>query len=271
AYNGGISNYHASIVLDLSWMNNTNLFIYFLLYIYHRVNLSRDDLNEEVRVSLLARWIYEAKKASKNSVIIIGSLHLSLMAAVGIWLWSHPARFGASGSCSLSATISIFGQQINLGSHGLRIWSILVYSTVLVPLLNLFIPTAFFFMPLLILKHVFGSSKNVFLHSIMIGLGMLAVIDIILLVDTEVAIKENMNRFQLTGEAQWTFGQTLALLLLLVALRDLGESLLEKRAKQLDNQILEASKNGEKKSVESLWRLCERRGVLGMSVTILIK
>ncbi|KAG6883283.1 hypothetical protein C0992_009182, partial [Termitomyces sp. T32_za158] len=95
----------------------------------------------------------------------------------------------------------------------------------------------------------------------MIGLGMLAVIDIILLVDTELSIKDNMNRFQLTGEAQWTFGQTVALLLLLVALRDLGESILEKRAKQLDNQILEASENGEINSVESLWRLGERRGV----------
>jgi hypothetical protein len=32
----GISNFHASIVLGLSWMNNTNTFIYFLLYVQHR-------------------------------------------------------------------------------------------------------------------------------------------------------------------------------------------------------------------------------------------
>ncbi|KAJ7476193.1 hypothetical protein FB451DRAFT_1004735, partial [Mycena latifolia] len=32
----GLSNYHASIVLDLSWMNNTNTFIYFLLYVQHK-------------------------------------------------------------------------------------------------------------------------------------------------------------------------------------------------------------------------------------------
>ncbi|KAH6914556.1 hypothetical protein BKA70DRAFT_1063679, partial [Coprinopsis sp. MPI-PUGE-AT-0042] len=32
----GLSNYHANIVLSMSWMNNTNVFIYFLLYIHHR-------------------------------------------------------------------------------------------------------------------------------------------------------------------------------------------------------------------------------------------
>ncbi|KAF6747741.1 hypothetical protein DFP72DRAFT_1016034 [Ephemerocybe angulata] len=32
----GLTNYHASIVLNMSWMNNTNAFIYFLLYIQHK-------------------------------------------------------------------------------------------------------------------------------------------------------------------------------------------------------------------------------------------
>ncbi|KAJ6574509.1 hypothetical protein B0H19DRAFT_911115, partial [Mycena capillaripes] len=32
----GLSAFHANIVLNLSWMNNTNTFIYFLLYVHHR-------------------------------------------------------------------------------------------------------------------------------------------------------------------------------------------------------------------------------------------
>ncbi|KAF6750513.1 hypothetical protein DFP72DRAFT_817563, partial [Ephemerocybe angulata] len=32
----GLTNYHASIILNMSWMNNTNAFIYFLLYIQHK-------------------------------------------------------------------------------------------------------------------------------------------------------------------------------------------------------------------------------------------
>jgi hypothetical protein len=32
----GLSNFHAGIVLSLSWMNNTNTFIYFLLYVQQK-------------------------------------------------------------------------------------------------------------------------------------------------------------------------------------------------------------------------------------------
>ncbi|KAH6914532.1 hypothetical protein BKA70DRAFT_549839, partial [Coprinopsis sp. MPI-PUGE-AT-0042] len=32
----GLSSFHANIVLSISWMNNTNAFIYFLLYIQHK-------------------------------------------------------------------------------------------------------------------------------------------------------------------------------------------------------------------------------------------
>ncbi|KAH8834647.1 hypothetical protein DL96DRAFT_499598 [Flagelloscypha sp. PMI_526] len=31
-----VSNYHAAIVLDLSWMNNTSTWIWFILYVYER-------------------------------------------------------------------------------------------------------------------------------------------------------------------------------------------------------------------------------------------
>ncbi|KAG6913376.1 hypothetical protein DXG01_007280, partial [Tephrocybe rancida] len=83
ARTSGISNYHTSLVLNLSWMNNTNLFIYLLLYVYRRVNLSEAELADEVAGRLnaasspkpslrrRARWILEAKKASFNPVIII--------------------------------------------------------------------------------------------------------------------------------------------------------------------------------------------------------
>jgi hypothetical protein len=40
----GLSSFHTSIILNLSWMNNTNTFIYFLLYIHHK---SDPDRNEE--------------------------------------------------------------------------------------------------------------------------------------------------------------------------------------------------------------------------------
>ncbi|KAG6864134.1 hypothetical protein C0993_009345, partial [Termitomyces sp. T159_Od127] len=189
APNHGISNYHASIVLNLSWMNNTNLFIYFLLYIYHRVNLSKDEFDEEIRVSAshvppnkgLARWIYVTKETLRN---LIG--------------FSHDVF--RSGLTNLS-------------------------------------------------KDEFNK-------------------DLEESADTEMAIKNNINEFQLAGEAKWTFGQTLAVLLLLVAFHDLIGSILEKHAKQLDEQLLEACKNGEIKSVKSLLRRGARKNVQGMHMIV---
>ncbi|KAH8101554.1 hypothetical protein BXZ70DRAFT_863376, partial [Cristinia sonorae] len=50
----GLSNYHASIVLNMSWMNNTNTFIYFLLYIQHK---SQDAKDREYIEPTWAAWI----------------------------------------------------------------------------------------------------------------------------------------------------------------------------------------------------------------------
>ena len=39
----GISSYHGNIVLMMSWMNNTNAFVYFILYVHHKTGLSREE------------------------------------------------------------------------------------------------------------------------------------------------------------------------------------------------------------------------------------
>jgi hypothetical protein len=35
----GLSTFHGNIVLMMSWMNNTNAFVYFILYIHHKIGL----------------------------------------------------------------------------------------------------------------------------------------------------------------------------------------------------------------------------------------
>ncbi|KAH6890209.1 hypothetical protein BKA70DRAFT_1120656, partial [Coprinopsis sp. MPI-PUGE-AT-0042] len=37
----GMSSYHGTIVLLMSWMNNTNAFVYFILYIHHKLGLQK--------------------------------------------------------------------------------------------------------------------------------------------------------------------------------------------------------------------------------------
>jgi hypothetical protein len=36
----GLSDFHTSVILNLSWMNNTNTFIYFILYVHHQGRLN---------------------------------------------------------------------------------------------------------------------------------------------------------------------------------------------------------------------------------------
>ena len=54
----GMSSYHGNIVLLMSWMNNTNAFVYFVLYIHHKTKLPREQ--GSVKPSLSA-WIQHVK------------------------------------------------------------------------------------------------------------------------------------------------------------------------------------------------------------------
>lgn len=85
------------------------------------------------RLSLLA-W--------QAPVLTLGSIHLSLMAAIGIWLWSNPSGFGTAIACDPS--LAIAGSAVPFSSTALKICSLLVYSHILFPVLNLVFP----FLPL---------------------------------------------------------------------------------------------------------------------------
>lgn len=76
-------------------------------------------------------------------VLSLGSIHLSLMAGIGIWLWSNPSAFGRPlGSCT--PILTIFGASSSFSSRPLRIFSLTIYSILLIPGLNLLPPFAFF-------------------------------------------------------------------------------------------------------------------------------
>jgi hypothetical protein len=212
-----LSNFHATIILNLSWMNSTCTFVCFLLHLPQSAleRIRNDSLN----VGWTGRpsgWVRLAGKVLQNRVYIIGSLHLTLMSAVGIWLWSKPAAFGHSPSCSLSASIVVIGRTVGFASASLRTWSLLVYALLLVPGLNL-IPSAFFIV-LLYFVRVKWTRWSVFRFmpsALSIGLAILAVVNVILLVDIELSIQKNPPPFLVAGRSPWSFGQTFGLLLFL--------------------------------------------------------
>jgi hypothetical protein len=278
-----LSNFHASIVLNMSWMNNTNTFIYFLLYVHHWVgkdidvvlkvrkwtkSLIRDiwsgQLAREVMDTVLGKKsLAEAKDGRFNEVFVLGSLHLSLTGAVGIWLWSHPVTFGDS---TPSCNSAVFGAQVTFMSKGLQAWSLLIYSIVLLPGFNLIIPAALFFGSYSVVKCVIGPWRVVEHlqpaggHSsdqmetqcpklaryhglqsrlpVILGLAMLVAINIFFVVDTEAALVVNASLL-MPGDSVWGFGQTLAVLLVLVTFRELLETIWERNPKKLGKILLE--------------------------------
>jgi len=263
----GLSNFHATIILNLSWINNTNTFIYFLLYAHHRAGLRLQqadrvregdtfilggvDVEQQSKIDTI--WS-EVKKASRNVVLFIGSLHLSLMAAVGIWLWSRPATFGGSRPCSKSASVFILSQRVSLASEGLRRWSLLVYSVVLTPVLNLIIPVLCFIALFLVYyyMHPTPSAYGRSVAPVACGFVVLATINTVLVIDTELAIGKNTPGLLDQGDMVWTFGQTLAILLLLVPIRDISMIMMERQPKRLGKKLLNAAKRGELEMVKDL-------------------
>lgn len=256
----GLTNYHAAIVLNLSWMNNTNLFIYLLLYGYREVCSYHD---------LKCSWRTRGYRLVKNTVFIFGSLHLTLMSTIGLWLWSKPARFGMSKPCTLTLPISITGGQVLFDSKGLQVWSIFVYVLILVPFLNMIMPILFFAMMLLFFSRFLPAETNPLGHkshfsigSIGIGLSMLAITDIIFLLDTEVTLRKNSHVTD-QGDSMWSFGQLLALFILLVPLRDIFLSISERKAKRYGDELIKEAGLGNLSSVKYIAKLGPKKASYG--------
>ncbi|KAF5353910.1 hypothetical protein D9756_007288 [Leucocoprinus leucothites] len=281
----GLSNLHAAVILNLSWMNNTNLAIYVLLYVYYRTERRKKrTINQSIGK--------EVKRTLKSLVIWIGVLHLALMAAFGIWFWSQPTTFSTSLSCSVSPALVILGQRVSLSSKGMQVWSLFVYSLALVPFLVMTALACFFLVPFLGRKftqlrtrkppvipeqggpgqeeaierqedpHQHGkkTQRDTKEHlpwkkitPTVLALVILAILDIIFLIDTELALRDNRPLLQ-QGDSFWTFGQTLALLLLLIPAHDFYELVRDRSTKRqkVKEWLIEASRQGNQARVEDL-------------------
>jgi len=300
-----ITNFHAAVILELSWMNNTSTFIWFLLYVHHQSGNNTvpatwagwaqhllsprqwtisdrivKNRNTKEDLAPSKRFIQDLwKLVSRAPVLTLGSIHLSLMACVGIWLWSNPSDFGAPIPCE--PALVIVGIIVKFLSPALRIWSLLAYSLLLIPGINL-IPGFLFFLSLhilynkswrrypkfwirfqhAVLRNPDQEFRRPLEHSsdeeahvgrptpapsehpasdlviraethftfLVVGLACLAIINVIFLVDIERTLFHN-KRIQSRGEDEWGFGQILALLLLVVPLRDFVTSIINIRSR----------------------------------------
>jgi hypothetical protein len=180
------------------------------------------------------------------------------MAAVGIWLWSSPIQFEMSqhnfSQFSLDpppldcTTTTILGHSLKLTSLGLQRWSLIIYSCFLIPGVNLLIP-AIMFLAMHIGFHRWESLSNYSktlrpsIVPISVGLVFLLAINVVFLVDVETTIYRARKGQQQLDESEWTFGQTLALLLLSLPIRDVLEFVLETQERKHREKCTEEIKS----------------------------
>jgi hypothetical protein len=234
-----------------------------------RLAVRRIPDNSALRFSspILARK--RARTLVKRYVLVLGSLHLTLMGALGVWLWSDlhsfgrgnraPATFKAANELTLErATIAILGQGVPLASSALRFASITIYSLFLAPGLNL-IPHMVLLLAVYLGCRRIPLSKRWDVLPAYIGLGILLVINIVFIVDIELTRKINIA-LQEGEEADWGFGQILAILLLLLPLRDLGEAVLARRLKQRQGELTQDLRDAVKRKDFYRVKLAIERG-----------
>ncbi|KAJ7798614.1 hypothetical protein B0H14DRAFT_3886381 [Mycena olivaceomarginata] len=295
-----ITSYHAAVVLDLSWMNNTSKWIW--LFSMPTIEASTMTTPLELtgangamlslslsgscwgrminlapaqnasgacpehhlghclghaqriaqRIWCIAQRIWGF--VSEQPVLTLGSIHLSLLAAVGIWLYRS--------ACTIL---------IKAIAHCI-IGNVFPCS---IPGLNLIPPFAFFLMlhisynwcrghhqspspdfelqPSYSFPGSLGPIPNLAPHQIKQGGSsqhsavLLVAINILFIVDIELTLRHNKGD-QTGNEATWGFGQVLALLLLIIPLRDAWGAL---------QDIREKLKSAQQQFDELLLRECQ--------------
>jgi hypothetical protein len=160
----------------------------------------------------------------RKIVLSLGALHLTLMAVIGIWFWSSPALFESRQPERLPpelldcTSITLLGQPINVTSSPLRVVSLVLYAVFALPGLNLLIPAA----ALLALHIGYHRITNrdhdaePSVKPVYIALIFLLAVNILFMIDIETTI----TLHDVSDESKWTFGQTLAVLLLILPIRD---------------------------------------------------
>ncbi|KAJ7200910.1 ankyrin repeat-containing domain protein [Mycena haematopus] len=225
-------------------------------------------LGTEIQQRSLFSAIFRIEMRGDVAIALLGSLHLSMMSALGIWLWSDLSSFGtATGADACAAQLSsyvILGKHVPLGSNALRICSLIIYSIFLTPGFNLLLPLVGFLAIFFVyrafhgrryahrfdpssnrnLRHTHGSNEktgpahadskglvgrsllvleawyNPFLVPVIAGMVLLFAINLVFIFNIELTLRTN-RPLRTSGEALWTFGQILAILLLVLPIRDL--------------------------------------------------
>jgi hypothetical protein len=229
----GLDIYHALIVLNLSWMVNvTSIIVCIFPTVHWRSKLS------------FFAWAHRLQPAKIRQLpaVFLVILHFCLMSGLGIWIWSKVDAPGNHLTPGMFTTV-VFND-IVLTNKTFRIISLALYSVSAIPGLNIAIFAGLSYGPSLAILVIWCKLGHAFIEPYgfkefsysyrghyMAIVFIQFLINVHLIVDTELMI----NRSKVvsivclgTGdsESNWTFGQTLAMAVIISPLCETLKSLL---------------------------------------------
>jgi hypothetical protein len=166
---------------------------------------------------------------------VLASIHLTLFASFGSWLWITIRTFGDHGNnvdCEIPTHLIIFGAAIPVISPTIRSMFLLVYVLCILPLINIIVCVALGFIVVYALYRVITfrrrRSQDITDRSFFYSAVFLTFLSqLYFILCTEFTIKNNQHLLKQgdTRENDWTFGQTLAVALTAIPLLEVYKSL----------------------------------------------
>jgi hypothetical protein len=154
--------------------------------------------------------------------IAVSSVNLSLMSALGLWVWAKIETFGnTTPECNKLSIFVIFGKDVPITNPGLRYSFIFFYALIAIPLANLLL--------LALLRHqvtrILGKLVKKLLktkkktdgyRAYLIRIIIPLFFYVTFVVNNELMINRNTGLMLSREETDWTLGQTLPLVLLII-------------------------------------------------------
>lgn len=219
--------YHALIVLNLSWINVFSAVLYLII---GTVNWFLVDLTGIG--CMVSREEGSDEDAESDTVLFPCIANLCGMGAFGIVVWSKISKFGDQQQCTPLTFLTVFQNDIPVTSSSLHRASLGIYSIAAIPFINicviifLGVTTAGILYLIFVCLHAIfprrtPEVRNRFL--LVMGVMIVASIEILFIADTELMIKRSAG-FVKPGESQWSFGQTLAMVMVIIPLIDTAKA-----------------------------------------------
>jgi len=236
----GLGIYHALIVLNLSWIVNSSA-----LLICVFPSLTRLDNGDT-----WWQWFQKIWPARRDQLLglLLVTVHLCAMAVLGIQIWATPGEYGPRrrdtaqfSECLAKTAITLFGVDIPVTNSAIRGLSLSLYSITVVPLVNAIIfiiligITSYYFQPFgrVFIKTWKYISDIPWTHNndaaqrmeraeeakhnpaYLSAMVLQFLVSAYLIINTELMISRSKDLVSTEDESNWTFGQTLSMLLII--------------------------------------------------------